>query len=64
MHVIFQHVSEFLDMVNTDSQQPDLGIISYKIIESHFYISGLGYFSEQAFESMHHDVKVFNLLKS
>ena len=42
-HIVFQHIQEFLQLVNDDASLPDVG---------------LGYFSEQAFESMHHDVKV------
>ena len=42
-HIIFQHVTEFLQLVNFDPSLPAVG---------------LGYFCEQSFESMHHDVKV------
>ena len=40
--MVFQHITEFLDIVNTDS---NIDV-------------GLGYFSEQAFESLHSDMKV------
>ena len=40
-HILFQHATEFLELVQTEEEK-----------------LGLGYFSEQSFESMHHDVKV------
>ena len=42
-HIVFQHIAEFLSRVNAGEN---------------FSTVGLGYFSEQAFEAMHHDVKV------
>ena len=47
-------------MVNNNPDQPPVGKIGMSIfhIKSTFYFLGLGYFSEQAFESMHYDVKV------
>ena len=61
VHVVFQHVQEFLEMVNTDPNQPALGMVEYMVKIAWiivFILTGLGYFSEQSFESMHHDVKV------
>ena len=47
-------------MVNNNPGQPSVGNIRILIfhIKSTLYFLGLGYFSEQAFESMHYDVKV------
>ena len=47
-------------MVNNNPDQPAVGIIwmSNFHIKNIMYVLGLGYFSEQAFESMHYDVKV------
>ena len=42
-HIVFQHIAESLEKVNSDPSLPAVG---------------LGYFSEQAMESVHHDVKV------
>ena len=42
VHIVFQHVSEFLDIVNSGGEKSSFG---------------LGYFSEQAFEAMHSDIK-------
>ena len=42
-HIVFQHIAEFLSRVNAGENLSTVG---------------LGYFSEQAFEAMHHDVKV------
>ena len=41
VHIVFQHIEEFLSMKSTSQER-----------------KGLGYWSEQAFEAMHHDVKV------
>ena len=41
VHIVFQHITEFLAMRSTLEEK-----------------KGLGYWSEQAFEAMHHDVKV------
>ena len=58
-HMVFQHIAEFLDLVNGDTETPNVGMFKYfKILLLSFNLIGLGYFSEQAFESMHHDVKV------
>ena len=58
--MVFQHVQEFLEMVNTDPNQPALGMVHFKVKVTLivYILAGLGYFSEQSFESMHHDVKV------
>ena len=42
VHIVFQHVSEFLNIVNSGGEKSSFG---------------LGYFSEQAFEAMHYDIK-------
>ena len=42
-HIIFEHVGEFIKIINGDQNEEKVG---------------LGYFSEQSFESMHHDVKI------
>ena len=59
VHLVFQHVVEFLESKNSDSDNP-VGNYFVKCFFFSFYSlsSGLGYFSEQAFESMHHDAKV------
>ena len=41
VHIVFQHIMEFLAMSLTPEEK-----------------KGLGYWSEQAFEAMHHDIKV------
>ena len=43
-HILFQHASEFLDLIHTEDEST--------------HTLGLGYFSEQSMESMHHDVRV------
>ena len=49
---------EFLESKNSDSDNP-VGNYFVKCFFSFYSLSsGLGYFSEQAFESMHHDAKV------
>ena len=42
LHIIFQHIGEFLDLVNEKREG---------------FPVGLGFFSEQAFEAVHADVK-------
>ena len=52
-------MAEFLQLVNSDPNLPAVGnylnVIFY-LLKNIFL--GLGYFSEQSMESMHHDVKV------
>ena len=43
VHIVFQHIIEFLDLVNRDTEDMP---------------KGLGYFSEQAFESVHSDMAI------
>ena len=46
-------------MVNTDDEEPTFGIVLVIFHRFDFFLTlGLVYFSEQAFESMHHDAKV------
>ena len=47
-------------MVNSDPGFPSVGLSNKqnKSIKCITHFLGLGYFSEQSFESMHHDVKV------
>ena len=61
--MVFQHIPEFLELVNCDPDTPSVGIDFPFLSDSLLVlITGLGYFSEQAFESMHHDVKVSHKL--
>ena len=56
--MVFQHVKEFIAMVNTKYEGMDLGIISLFMNSMTYDSSGLGYYSEQSFESLHSDMKV------
>ena len=42
-HIVFQHITEFLQIVNTQNYNEPVG---------------LGYYSEQSFEALHSDMKV------
>ena len=53
-----QHIEEFLDIVNVDKDSAVGKHIYSKYIFNNV-ILGLGYYSEQSFESMHHDIKVY-----
>ena len=58
--MVFQYIQEFLQLMNSNPDFPPVGKIFrfvYNFCEQ-IFLTGLGYFSEQAFESMHHDVKV------
>ena len=51
-------------MVNTDDSAPAVGRNILDMMNT-FYcwlFLGLGYYSEQAFEAMHHDLKVSSLI--
>ena len=55
---MFQHITEFLSIVNSGEQcDPPKGFLCLNIIILNFF-QGLGYYSEQPFEAMHHDAKV------
>ena len=58
MHIVFQHIKEFLDLVNASKDSPDVGMYLFCLSLLHRYSEGLGYYSEQAFESMHADIMV------
>ena len=61
VHVAFQHIVEFLEMKNSSSDNP-VGKSPLFFEVFLFVLLGLGFYSEQAFESMHHDAKVvYNL---
>lgn len=64
--MVFQHISEYLNMVNTDDSAPVVGrkILHFMNDILFWLILGLGYFSEQAFEAMHHDLKVSSLMQN
>ena len=48
-----------VDLVNSEGNTTFGRIFPFKLIENNFcYLIGLGYFSEQAFEAMHSDIKV------
>ena len=60
VHIVFQHIPEFIKLVNTEKEEEPVGkfhvhrnISTYSSI-----IPGLGYYSEQSFESLHSDIKV------
>ena len=70
--MVFQHITEFLDIVNSGEDTVVFGMIFdtqktkfckyqllfFEISLPYFFFSGLGFYSEQAFESMHADIKV------
>ena len=63
--MVFQHISEFLNMVNTDDSAPVVGrrILHFMNTILFWLLLGLGYYSEQSFEAMHHDIKVSSYMQ-
>ena len=59
-HIVFQHIPEFIKLVNTDKEEKPVGKFYFNIKFSTYssIIPGLGYYSEQSFESLHSDMKV------
>ena len=59
--MVFQHIAEFLTIVNTDESSVSAKGNSQVISGNSLFFMlnlGLGYFSEQSSESMHHDAKL------